>query len=152
MDAIPANLRSTRGKDPMARGSLRGQIGFTLIELMVTVAIIAILATIAYASYQSFIVKSRRATAAVCLQERAQFMERYYTTALTYVGAPNPAQCGSDLDPFYVIAFNGTPAAKTFAITATPTSSQNDPKCGTLSINAQGVRGKTGTGTIGDCW
>ena len=68
--------------------------GFTLIELMVVVAIVAILATIAVASYEYAVTKSRRSAAANCLQERAQFMERYYTTNLTYVGAPSPpAQC-----------------------------------------------------------
>lgn len=126
--------------------------GFTLIELLIVVAIVAILATIANASYQHFVVKSRRAAAAVCLQERAQFMERYYTTNLTYANAPNPAQCGPDLDDFYTIAFSGASGAKNFTISATPTGRQNDPKCGTLSINAQGVRGKTGTGTVGECW
>ena len=126
--------------------------GFTLIELMIVVAIVAILATIANAGYQRFVVKSRRAAAATCLQERAHFMERYYTTNLTYVGAPNPAQCGNDLNDFYVIAFSGTPTAKAFTLTATPTTRQKDPTCGTLSINAQGTRGETGTGSVADCW
>ncbi|KAF1709461.1 pilus assembly protein PilE [Pseudoxanthomonas kalamensis DSM 18571] len=131
------------------------QFGFTLIELMIVVAIVAILATIANASYQHFVIKSRRAAATTCLQERAQFMERYYTTHLTYNdpnAPPTLAQCGQDLNSFYTIAFNGAPGAKTYSITATPTSSQPDSKCGTLSINAQGARGQTGTGTQADCW
>ena len=45
----------------------RSARGFTLIELMVTVGIVAILATLAYASYDSFVVRSRRAAAAACL-------------------------------------------------------------------------------------
>lgn len=125
--------------------------GFTLIELMIVVAIVAILATIAYASYQSFIVKSRRKAAEVCLQERAQFMERYYTTKLTYAGAPDPAQC-NDLGSFYTVEFSGTPDANSFVIQAKPSSKQNDSLCGTLSINAKGTRGETGSGTVEDCW
>ncbi|WP_345783826.1 type IV pilin protein [Stenotrophomonas sp. YIM B06876] len=127
--------------------------GFTLIELMVVVAIVAILSAIALPSYQAHVIKTRRATAAACLQERAQFMERFYTTNMTYANAPAPAQCGQGVDDFYVIAFSAAPAAKTYAITATPTAKQKDGKCGTLSIDAKGARGKTGTAaTAGECW
>jgi type IV pilus assembly protein PilE len=130
--------------------------GFTLLELMITVAIIAILSTIAYASYTNQVVKSRRAAAANCLQERAQFMERFYTTRMTYEGAPNPAQCGPDLDAFYTVAFNGAPDGKTFVIQATPQGGQasGDAKCAVLGINAQGTRTASGTAasTPGECW
>lgn len=128
--------------------------GFTLIELMITVAIVAILASVAMASYNFAVVKSRRSAATGCLLERAQFMERYYTTRMTYANAPNPAQCGAEVEPHYTLAFSGTPDATRYTITATPKGSQAsaDTKCGTLSINAQGVRGKTGSGSVNDCW
>lgn len=126
--------------------------GFTLIELMIVVAVIAIIAAIALPSYQAFIVKSRRKAAEVCLQERAQFMERYYATHLSYAGAPDPAQCDSDLQPFYRIAFSGTPDATRFTLTATPQGGQNDPKCNVLSIDEKGSRGVTGTDTAANCW
>src|SRR3546814_661335 len=78
-------------------GGRKSASGFTLLELMITVAVVAILATIAYASYQDQIIKSRRAAGATCLQERAQFMERFYTTNLSYLSsagaAPNIGQC-----------------------------------------------------------
>ena len=146
-------LESRVGGSKAGVGHARKVRGFTLLELMIVVAILAILSTIAYASYQNQIIKSRRSAATTCLQERAQFMERYYTTNLTYAGAAAPAQCGPDLNPFYTIAFSGTPAAKTFVITATPQAGQTaDATCGTLSINAQGVRTKSGSGTVADCW
>lgn len=129
--------------------------GFTLIELMVTVAIIAILASIALPSYNFAVVKTRRAAAAGCLTERAQTMERYYTTNLTYVGAAAPAACGSDVSPHYAIAFQGVPGTKAYEIRATPQGGQatSDTKCGTLTLNAQGVKGIVGgTGTATDCW
>jgi type IV pilus assembly protein PilE len=128
--------------------------GFTLIELMITVAVVAILASVAMASYNFAVVKSRRSAVAGCLLERAQFMERHYTTNMTYAGAADPAQCGADVSPHYTLAFSGTPDGTTFVINAVPKGSQEkaDTKCGTLSINAQGVKGKSGTGSVNDCW
>lgn len=127
--------------------------GFSLLELMITVAIVAILAAIALASYQDQVVKSRRAAGAACLQERAQFMERFYTTRLTYVGAPVPT-CDAEVDLYYDIdpsVDEATP--REFVLEATPKGSQErDTKCGTLGINQQGVRTITGTGTEAECW
>ena len=121
---------------------------------MIAVAIVAILASIANASYQSFVIKSRRAAAATCLQERAHFMERYRTTNLTYAGAPDPAQCGPDLDAFYTIAA-GNVTAKTFTVTAAPkagTAQAKDTKCGTLGITQSGARTTSGEGGEAECW
>lgn len=127
-----------------ASPSRRAVRGFTLIELMVTVAIVAILAGIAIASYDFAVVKSRRSAAAACLTERAQAMERYYTTNLTYVDAPAPAACSADISPdHYTVAFEGVPTATAYELRAVPQGSQasSDGKCGTLTVNAQGVRG-----------
>lgn len=140
-------------KPVVALSRVRLDGGFTLLELMIVVAILAILASIAYASYRDQVVKSRRAAATTCLQERAQFMERYYTTNLSYTGAPaTPEQCGPDLNPFYAISFSTAPAGKNYVLAAVPTSLQSDSKCGTLSLSAQGVRGKSGTGSLAECW
>ena len=58
--------------------------GFTLIEVMIVVAVIGILAAIAYPSYQESVTKTRRSAAQGCLVEMAQFMERFYTTNMRY--------------------------------------------------------------------
>lgn len=130
--------------------------GFTLIEVMVVVLVISVLAAIAYASYQNLVVNSRRATASACLQEAAQFMERYYTTNQTYVGAalPNLA-CRTEIGAFYTIAIAGTPTATAFSVTATPIAQQlarDGSKCGTLGINQTGARSASGSGGVAACW
>lgn len=127
--------------------------GFSLVELMVVVAIIAILAAIAYPNYTAYLVKARRTAAATCLQQNAQTMERYYTTNMSYAGAPAPQVCDPDLNGFYNISFSGTPAARTFTIQAVPTARQPDGACGTLTINQQGVRTESGSAaSAADCW
>ena len=128
--------------------------GFTLIELLIAVSIIAILSTIALTSYREQVIKSRRAAAAVCLQERAQFMERFFSTNLTYTGAPNPpAQC-VDVSDHYTIAFSVSPAGRVYTLSATPQGKQatDDTKCGTLTLDQLGTRTKSGTAGLGDCW
>lgn len=135
----------------------RHQRGFTLIELMVTVGIIAILATIAYTSYSSFIIKSRRAAAATCLQERAQFLERFYTTNLSYLdpatgAAPAVAQCAPEIANFYQVGYAVASTARTYQLQAVPQANQQDAQCGTLTLDSTGQRGESGTRTVDDCW
>lgn len=132
------------------------QAGFTLIELMIVVAIVAILAAAAVASYQFAVVKSRRATAETCLVERSQFMERFYTVNLRYdqdaagTAIVMPAQaCTTELQGFYTFDFSAGPTANSFTIRASPVAgAQNDSKCGVLTLDNTGAK----TPTTEGCW
>lgn len=133
--------------------------GFTLIELMITVAVVGILAAIAYASYREYVIRTRRTAGGTCLLERAQFLERFYTTRLTYENVydgGDPPPCDPDIAPFYTVGWvpGNEPAAKTYTLQAVPQGTQQeDTACGTLTLNAQGERGRSGTAAdITDCW
>lgn len=141
-----------RDRHPNARRAghrRRGILGFTLLELMIVVAVIAILAIIAVSSYGFANVKARRSAAKGCLEQSAQYMERWYTTKFTYAGAPSPATiCDAETQKFYTFSFNGTPDATTYVVQAVPTASQDDSKCGTLSLNQAGTKSPATEG----CW
>ncbi|MBY4598406.1 type IV pilin protein [bacterium BD-1] len=130
--------------------------GFTLIELMIAVAIVAVLAGIAYPSYVNYVTNTRRAAAAACLTEMSQFMERYYTTNMDYEDASIPERdCEANLADFYTIGLSGEPTKSAYTLTAVPKGAQlsRDTKCGTLGLDQTGDRTETGTAEdASECW
>jgi type IV pilus assembly protein PilE len=129
------------------------QSGFTLIELMITVAIVGILATIAYPSYQEYVRRSNRAHAQAIMLEDAQFMERFFTTNGKYSGADLPKQKSPETGTTkYSITLNPAATATEFTIQAVPVGDYEDPKCGTITIDQTGAKTESGTGALTDCW
>lgn len=141
-----------------------GKKGFTLIELMIVVAVIAILAAVAYPSYQDSVRKSRRADAKAVLTELAQWMERNYTEAHRYDQNKAGAAIDTAALPFDKAPKDGNDTyynitvatgANTFTLTATPANAQAGDKCGSLTLNQAGQKGVTGAAagvTAADCW
>jgi len=120
--------------------------GFTLLELMIVVAIIAILASIAFPSYLDSVRKSRRAAVQSDLIEIASYMEQVYTATSSYAGATIAASGVSN--DYYTITLP-TKTVGTFTLKVVPSGSQAQDLCDEMTLSHTGA--KTTTGTAG-CW
>ena len=142
--------------------------GFTLIELMITVAILAIITAIAYPSYTENVRRGKRAEVRSALLEDAQYMERFFTENSSYLISANNAQpalpntviprgaTGAAIT--YNIRFAANPArtATTYVLEAIPANSMAADPCNGFTLNHVGQRGSTTPPTEGkttaDCW
>jgi type IV pilus assembly protein PilE len=149
-----------------------GSLGFTLIELMVTVAIVSVLATIAVTSYSSQVQKSRRTEAKSAVLDLAGREERLFSTTNAYssveaflgyaaAGVPTVMTGMPFGNGYYTLtaavpdAVHQPGVASSYLLTATPvagTSQANDTQCRSFTLNQLGVQAVTGTSTAATCW
>jgi len=139
----------------MVRHLHKRQRGFTLIELMIVVAIVGILSAIAYPSYGEYMRKGHRASARAALLQAAHWQERASTATGLYAALPNNLKKveGDRYDIVDTVAADGS----TFTLTATPKGAQATDKCQAYTLTNTGLRGANGKtdGQLGydkDCW
>ena len=138
----------------MKRNNTRG---FTLIELMIVVAIVAIIAAIAYPSYERSVLKSHRADVESMLTQDAQILERCYTQYFSYNNAACPTLTSASEHGYYSLTpAGGSISATVYVLTATAQGTQTrDTACQTFKLDNTGKKSafsSGGTDNSTTCW
>jgi type IV pilus assembly protein PilE len=134
--------------------NVTNQKGFTLIEVMVVVAIVGILAGIAYPSYTEYVARSNRSEGQRELMRIANLMEQRFLDTRAYT--EDMTDLGLNADPYITdtggshYSIDASVNGRTYTLTATARGHQAtiDSACGTLTVTDTGLKGSSGT----DCW
>ncbi|HIG64947.1 MAG TPA: type IV pilin protein [Methyloprofundus sp.] len=130
-------------------------LGFTLIELMIVVAVIGILLSIAYPSYTEYVLRAKRGDgkAGILRVQLAEEKHRANNVSYGSLAAMDLVASGvtsmDSPDKYYTLTVSGTSGT---AYTINAASKFTDDKCGNLSIDQDGTKTESGTDTAANCW
>jgi type IV pilus assembly protein PilE len=142
-------------------GTFRPASGFTLIELMVTVAIVAILAAVALPAYKEQVSRGKRADVQAALVEDAAYMQRYYSANNTYTDSTNPPVLPvqqsprTDIANYAITMTPNNPATTGFLLVATRAGTMASDSCGNFTYDNLGqknLQNPTNGKTVASCW
>lgn len=127
--------------------------GFTLIELMIVIAVLSIIVAVGYPSYMEHVKKSRRAEGMGQLLELADRMERAYSDQGTYPTSISEVYVATTDGGFYTLSIV-TANNVSFTVSASPTSlgKQNTDKCKTFTLTSLGQKSISGSVPNSQCW
>ena len=128
---------------------MKKNFGFSLIELMITVAVIGILAAIAYPAYLDQVRKSRRADAQAALMNIAARQQQMLLDTRSYAATPSALNVTvpSSVQQAYAVTITvGTATVPSFTAIATPSGGQASDRCSVLTLD------QTGAKTPANCW
>lgn len=146
--------------------------GFTIVELLIVVAIIGILAAIAIPSYQNYVNRAGRTDGQTWLMTVMQAQERFYSQNQTYTANLGVGGLGLVNPSGGAVAANGTLTSEdgryaisaaacanaviancvTLTATAQGQQAARDTECGNLTLDSRGTKGESGTGDVDACW
>lgn len=137
---------------PAAARPLRSSSGFTLIEILITLAVIAILAAIAYPSFIAQIRKSRRTDATTALARIQMAQEKFRSNNTSYGILADLGVPAASTDGYYTLAVSGN-SATGYTATATPVAGKSqaaDSVCPTITVTV--AAGNATYGPVAGCW
>lgn len=130
--------------------------GFTLIELMIVVAVVGVLAAIVYPSYQDYVRRANRSAAQQTMLDVSAKQEQYLTDRRSYTDDLTALQVSvpEDVAKHYTVSIDPPVASPpSYRIIATPISAMQLPDaCGELRLTSAGVKSVGGTRSAADCW
>ncbi|WP_231863672.1 type IV pilin protein [Eikenella sp. NML03-A-027] len=122
--------------------------GFTLVELMIIIALIAILVTLSYPSYEAFMRRVHMEEAKASIMVKARDMERLYASKRTFTDSSSPATDPVDTEYFTIDFAPGSPKADSYEIIAKP---KNPRETQALYYNSIGILSRCNASTMQDC-
>ena len=139
----------TAYKRKILENGARADGGFTLMEILIVVALVGIMAGIAYPSYQSYALAAKRGDAQATLLRISTLQEKFFSHNSAY--ATSTATLGYAAHPavsnegYWAVTISGV-TASAFLLTAAPAGKHADADCGGITLSSAGLRGPA------DCW